>query len=255
MRLRLCHTLLGAVALLGAGCEVEPLSEFTAVPAFEGSIALVKDKPISGEAVLVSLLVNPPDPALNVTEVAIPGGNEEPRFPDIHISLKANYSAAGVLGSHAAGDFVPYLIVNARITNLDTSEILRVRLLPEVSFVDGYSYGHNIALVEALGISELGYAVAVSISPPALVGDPDGTAEGANGLAISNGASPLSPGISVGPDLAPFLQGTVLTIHDIGNRQGDTTSISGAFTLSDFVAAEEEGTETGGTGTVPTYTY
>jgi hypothetical protein len=128
-------------------------------------------------------------------------------------------------------------------------------LIPEVSFAGSYGYGRNVALLETLGLSELGYLVTVRIDPPALAGDPSATAEGAGALAQAKGTSVLSPGVSVGLDLSPFLQGTVFTVHAIGDRQGDTTTIVGAFTLADFQAAEEEGSETGGTGSIPTYTY
>jgi hypothetical protein len=244
---------LGVLGLCLLGCQLEP--RFTGLPPFEGTLVLFQDRLIAGGAVSVGLLLTPPD-TLDFPTVALPGGNEEPGpRADLHLALDTRYTAAGVLGSALAGDFVPFLIVQARLENLDTGDRITTFLIPEASLSQGYHYGRNLRLIESLGLSEAGYLVNVQIIPPALAGDPDAVAPDASLVEQQRGRSPLSPGIVIGPDLAPFTGGTVFSVEPIPDRQFSITALAGAFTLEDFLPLGAEGSEGAGSGEVPTYTY
>ena len=237
-----------------SGCQVS--TALTEVPAFEGVIFLQKELPISGGAIAVSLALTSPELGLLFPTEPLPGGNEEPgALADLHLSMTPLYTADGVLGANKKNDFVPYLIVSAAIENLDDGARFDVILVPEVSLVGGYQYGRNLRLIDNVGVSEAGYKITLRIIPPALAGDASSVAPGASLSEQQQGASPLSPGVMLEPTLAPFLQGTVFTTAPIGGRQAAITTILGAFTLNDFIAAEEEGSEGLGSGELPVYSY
>jgi Fe2+ transport protein len=236
------------------GCQVSAL--LTEVPSFEGTIFLQKERLVSGGAITVSLALTSPELGLSFPSEILPGGNEEPgELADLHLSMTPLYTAAGVLGANKKNDFVPYLIVSAAIENLDDGARLDVLLVPEVSLLEGYHYGRNLRLIDSVGASEAGYKITLRIIPPALLGDASAIAPEASLSEQQQGASPLSPGIMLEPTLAPFLLGTVFTTAPIGGRQAAITTITGAFTLNDFIAAEEEGSEGLGSGELPVYSY
>ena len=239
--------------LLGGCLESTALTE---VPPFEGTIFLQKDLPISGGAIAVSLTLTSPELGVSFPTEALPGGNEEPgALADLHLSMTPLYTAAGVMGGNQEGDFVPYLIVSAAIENLDDGARADVILIPEVSSLEGYHYGRNLRLIDSVGVSEAGYKITLRIIPPALIGDASAVAPGASLGEQQQGTSPLSPGVMLEPALEPFLQGSVFTLQPIGGRQAAITTIASAFTLNDFVAAEEEGSEGLGSGDLPVYSY
>jgi uncharacterized protein involved in high-affinity Fe2+ transport len=242
------------LSLSVSGCQVS--TALTEVPAFEGTIFLQKELPISGGAIEVSLALTSPEFGLSFPSVTLPGGNEEPgELADLHLSMVPLYTADGVLGANKKNDFVPYLIVSAAIENLDDGARLDVILSPEVSLLEGYHYGRNLRLLDSVGVSEAGYKITLRIIPPALIGDASAISPEASLSEQQQGASPLSPGIMLEPTLEPFLQGTVFTNAPIGGRQAAITTIAGAFTLNDFLAAKEEGSEGQGSGDLPVYSY
>ncbi len=242
------RSLIAVAALALLGCPREPLLD--GVPPFAGELVLLKDRPVSGGAMLATVALSPPDVRTDFpgADTPLPGGNENPgRDADLHLELEIRYASEGVQGGNKAGDFVPYLIVEAEVENLDTSQVFQTVLVPHVSLVEGLHYGRNLALIESLGLSEAGYRVRVSIVPPALVTDVDFTED-------PRGRSALSPGISIGPDLSPFLAGSVFSLRPLSARALDVIELNGAFTLTDFLS-EEDGGGTGGSGGAPGYSY
>jgi hypothetical protein len=243
-------------ALWLLGCTIEPLTP-QAVPAFTGKVVLLKDRPVASGGVSLTLELTPPDGLTSfpsAEEAPLPGGNEDTSFSsDLRIELEARYAADKVQGGNKAGDFVPYLIAIASIENLDTGARLAVFLPPEVSLERGLHYGRNVALVEAVGVSEAGYKLTLQITPPALVSDDDALDKSAPLSTQLRGRSPLSPGISLAPDLAPFAQGTLFSVAPILARGADVTTLAAAFTLADFVEAADGGAADG--AEVPTYSY
>lgn len=226
----------------------------TTIPDFEGTLVLT-ERAVAGGAVNVQMSLTEPQTNLDFPQITLPGGNEAlPEGADLHVSVAVNYTAA-VQGGQKAGDFVPYLIAQATIQNLDSGDQITTLLVPEVSVAKGYSYGRNIALLKNLGASEAGYQINVLFLPPALAGDPSAVAPGASLLAQQRGTSGLSPGISVHQSLEPFLEGTLFSTRDITTRQIGSTLVSGAFTLADFNVVLEEGSEGGSSVDVPGYAY
>lgn len=249
--------LLSLLSLPGlSGCLVD--SRLRELPPFEGTLVLLEDQRIAGGAISLGLTLTPPEPLdfPSAERTPLPGGNEEPgALADLHLALDVRYTADNILGSARAGDFVPFLIVQARLENLDDGARFTTFLVPEVSLSSGYHYGRNLRLIDSLGPSEAGYLINLSIIPPSLAGDPSAVSPGASLLEQQRGSSALSPGITVGPDLAPFTAGTVLTVVPMAERQFSITTAAAAFTLQDFLPLEEEGSAGQGSGDVPTYSY
>jgi uncharacterized protein involved in high-affinity Fe2+ transport len=243
-----------SLLFLGA-CQVD--TSLTEVPPFEGTIFLQKDLPISGGAVSLSLALTSPEFGLLFPSETLPGGNEEPgELSDLHVSVTPLYTANGILGAKKKNDFVPYLIVLASIENLDSGARVNVVMPPEVSLLEGYHYGRNLRLIDSLGTSEAGYKITIRIVPPALIGDASAIDPEASLSEQQQGVSPLSPGVMLDPELKDFLKGSVFTLEPLGSpRQAAITTITGAFTLNDFLAVEEEGSEGQGSGDLPVYSY
>ena len=220
--------LLGLLAL--GACEVEPL--FSAVPAFTRLI-LIEEQPLSGGAMLATLSLENVDvvdfPA--VEEAPFPGGNENVKAEesDLYLQLDLRYTAA-VQGGQKAGDFVPYMIVKASIENLDTRQRAAFFLTPHASNTTGYHYGRNVRLARDLGLSEAGYAVSVTINPPALLSDVDLTQ---NEL----GRSTLSPGVSMAPDFSAFTDGTLFSLKPLAERPQDAVLLQDTFTFFELIAS------------------
>jgi uncharacterized protein involved in high-affinity Fe2+ transport len=220
--------LLGLCAL--GACKVEPL--FSAVPTFT-QLVLVQDKPVSGGAMLATLSLETVDVVdfPSAEEAPLPGGNENIKAEesDLYLQLDLRYAAA-LQGGQKINDFVPYMIVEASIENLDTKQSASFFLIPHASIKDGYHYGRNVRLAQDLGLSEVGYAVSVKVNPPALLNDID---LNQNEL----GRSPLSPGVIAAPDFSPFTNGTLFSLKPLTTRSQDAVIVQDTFTLFELIAS------------------
>lgn len=68
---------------------------------------------------------------------------------DVHLEVQLRYTAAGVLGSRAAGEFVPHQKVHVTIVNTTTSSeetTSEFDLLPHVGRDEGWHYASNVLL-------------------------------------------------------------------------------------------------------------
>ena len=65
---------------------------------------------------------------------------------DIHIEARVNWDTQNIPEGTPAGGFIPYLKINAVVTNQRTDLKTYVDLIPHINLVDNFHYARNISL-------------------------------------------------------------------------------------------------------------
>tara|TARA_B100001057_G_scaffold501075_1_gene620274 strand:- start:9324 stop:9869 length:546 start_codon:yes stop_codon:yes gene_type:complete len=65
---------------------------------------------------------------------------------DIHIEARVNWDEDNIPEGTPAGGFIPYLKINAIITNQTTGIKSYVDLIPHINLIDNFHYARNISL-------------------------------------------------------------------------------------------------------------
>jgi uncharacterized protein involved in high-affinity Fe2+ transport len=89
--------------------------------------------------------------------------NLNENLTDIHIEARVNWDTENVPNGTPKGGFVPYLHINALITNQKTGLKTFIDLIPHINLSDNFHYARNISLP---GKIEDLYSVIYTISPP-----------------------------------------------------------------------------------------
>ena len=82
---------------------------------------------------------------------------------DIHIEARGNWDDKNIPDGTPLGGFVPYLNINATITNERTGQKTFVDLTPHLNLIDNFHYARNISLP---GNVNDYYNVVFNINPP-----------------------------------------------------------------------------------------
>ena len=89
--------------------------------------------------------------------------NLNENLTDIHIEARVNWDTDNIPNGTPKGGFVPYLHINALITNQKTGLKTFIDLIPHINLSDNFHYARNISLP---GKIEDLYSVKYTISPP-----------------------------------------------------------------------------------------
>ena len=89
--------------------------------------------------------------------------NLNENLTDIHIEARVNWDVDNIPEGTPKGGFVPYLHINALITNQKTGLKTFIDLIPHINLSDNFHYARNISLPGK--IDDL-YSVKYTISPP-----------------------------------------------------------------------------------------
>ena len=89
--------------------------------------------------------------------------NLEEKYTDVHIEARVNWDNKNLPDGTPLGGFVPYLYINATITNEKTGQKTFVDLIPHLNLVDNFHYARNISLP---GNIDDFYNVIFNINPP-----------------------------------------------------------------------------------------
>ena len=65
---------------------------------------------------------------------------------DIHIEARVNWDTQNIPEGTPAGGFIPYLKINAVVTNQSTDLKTYIDLIPHINLVDNFHYARNISL-------------------------------------------------------------------------------------------------------------
>ena len=65
---------------------------------------------------------------------------------DVHIEARVNWDIQNITEGAPAGGFIPYLKINAVVTNQRTYLKTYVDLIPHINLVDNFHYARNISL-------------------------------------------------------------------------------------------------------------
>lgn len=82
---------------------------------------------------------------------------------NIHIEARVNWDVQNIPKGAVPGGFIPYLVINARITNQSTGMKLFIDLTPHINLIDNFHYARNISLP---GKIDDKYTVVFKINPP-----------------------------------------------------------------------------------------
>ena len=82
---------------------------------------------------------------------------------NIHIEARVNWDLKDIPPGTPKGGFIPYLRINAIVTNQKTGLKTFIDLLPHINLVDNFHYARNMSLPG--GIDDL-YSVTFNIVPP-----------------------------------------------------------------------------------------
>ena len=89
--------------------------------------------------------------------------NLNENLTDVHIEARVNWDTDNIPNGTPKGGFVPYLHINALITNQKTGLKTFIDLIPHINLSDNFHYARNISLP---GKIEDLYTVKYTISPP-----------------------------------------------------------------------------------------
>ena len=89
--------------------------------------------------------------------------NLDEEFTNIHIEARVNWDNNNTPKGTPTGGFVPYLNINAKITNDRTGQITFVDLTPHLNLIDNFHYARNISLPG--NVDDL-YNVVFNVNPP-----------------------------------------------------------------------------------------
>ena len=89
--------------------------------------------------------------------------NLDEKFTNIHIEARVNWDNNNTPKGTPTGGFVPYLNINAIITNDITGQRTFVDLTPHLNLIDNFHYARNISLPG--NVDDL-YNVVFNVNPP-----------------------------------------------------------------------------------------
>ncbi|MDB9990212.1 iron transporter [Flavobacteriales bacterium] len=99
-----------------------------------------------------------------IKDIIMPSSNNlNENLTDIHIEARVNWDVDNVPKGTPKGGFVPYLHINALVTNQKTGLKTFIDLIPHINLSDNFHYARNISLPGE--IKDL-YSVKYTISPP-----------------------------------------------------------------------------------------
>ena len=99
-----------------------------------------------------------------IKDMIMPSSNNlNENLTDIHIEARVNWDVDNVPKGTPKGGFVPYLHINALVTNQRTGLKTFIDLIPHINLSDNFHYARNISLPGKL---EDLYTVKYTISPP-----------------------------------------------------------------------------------------
>ena len=99
-----------------------------------------------------------------IKDMIMPSSNNlNENLTDIHIEARVNWDVDNIPKGTPKGGFVPYLHINALVTNQKTGLKTFIDLIPHINLSDNFHYARNISLP---GKIEDFYSVKYTISPP-----------------------------------------------------------------------------------------
>ena len=99
-----------------------------------------------------------------IKDMIMPSSNNlNENLTDIHIEARVNWDVVNIPKGTPKGGFVPYLHINALVTNQKTGLKTFIDLIPHINLSDNFHYARNISLPGK--IDDL-YSVKYTISPP-----------------------------------------------------------------------------------------
>ena len=84
-------------------------------------------------------------------------------FTNVHIEARVNWDSNNIPEGTPSGGFIPYLNINATITNEITGQKTFVDLTPHINLIDNFHYARNISLP---GKIDQKYSVIFNVNPP-----------------------------------------------------------------------------------------
>ena len=81
----------------------------------------------------------------------------------VHIEARVNWDTKNTPEGTVSGGFVPYMYINAKVTNENTGLSTFIDLVPHINLIDNFHYARNISLP---GKTDDLYTVKFSILPP-----------------------------------------------------------------------------------------
>ena len=82
---------------------------------------------------------------------------------NIHIEARVNWDSRDIPKGAVKNGFIPYLYINAKLTNERTGISTFIDLLPHINLIDNFHYARNIVLPGAINDN---YSVKFNIIPP-----------------------------------------------------------------------------------------
>ena len=99
-----------------------------------------------------------------VKDIVFPKSNNlDESLTNVHIEARVNWGDKNIPSGTPPGGFVPYLNINAIITNENTGQRTFIDLIPHLNLIDNFHYARNISLPGS--IDDL-YTVRFNIIPP-----------------------------------------------------------------------------------------
>ena len=89
--------------------------------------------------------------------------NLSEEFTNVHIEARVNWDLNNIPEGTPKGGFIPYLNINATITNVTTGLKTFVDLSPHLNLIDNFHYARNISLP---GKTDELYNVIFNVNPP-----------------------------------------------------------------------------------------
>ena len=99
-----------------------------------------------------------------VKDIVFPKSNNlDESLTNVHIEARVNWDYKNIPSGTPPGGFVPYLNINAIITNENTGQRTFIDLTPHLNLIDNFHYARNISLPGST--SDL-YTVKFNVIPP-----------------------------------------------------------------------------------------
>ena len=99
-----------------------------------------------------------------VKDIVFPKSNNlDESLTNVHIEARVNWDDKNIPSGTPAGGFVPYLNINAIITNENTGQRTFIDLTPHLNLIDNFHYARNISLPGE--VDDL-YEVVFVVHPP-----------------------------------------------------------------------------------------
>ena len=99
-----------------------------------------------------------------VKDIVYPNStNLAEEFTNVHIEARVNWDSNNIPEGTPSGGFIPYLNINATITNESTGQKTFIDLTPHINLIDNFHYARNISLP---GKIDQQYSVIFNVNPP-----------------------------------------------------------------------------------------